>query len=34
MMNPASEWEPEQQGNHVIAAFINVIYQEGKGQQW
>lgn len=29
-MNPASEWEPERRGNRVIAAFINVIYQEGK----
>lgn len=33
-MNPASEWEPERRGNQVIATFINVIYHEGKGQQW
>lgn len=32
-MNPAREWEPWQRGNQVIAAFINVIYHKGKGQE-
>lgn len=33
-MNPAREWEPKRRGSQVIAAFINVIHQEGEGQQW
>lgn len=32
-MNPAREWEPWRRSNQVIAAFINVIYHKGKGQE-